>query len=74
MTNKNVYLLFSGRSDESELLGVHATKISAQVQGDRVREDGIYPHVSTRSLSKKELENLLEEDLSDEQWERWGCL
>jgi hypothetical protein len=70
ITHRNVYCLYDGHGDRSQFCGVFATRESVKHTADSRPEAGLWWEY--RQVTKAELEQLLEEELTQKEFEDWG--
>lgn len=67
------FLVFSKAGPSGQLFGIYATRDMATCKVIQLKEDILgYPHISTRLVKRHELEQLLECDVTQAQFEKWG--
>lgn len=65
---RTAYLAFTGRGERAEFCGVFPSRQDAYNAANRQCLDGMTPYIEQRQVSKYELENIKEDDVSDDEW------
>jgi hypothetical protein len=71
MKTRKVFMLFHGHGESAEFYGVYATAQAAEFRIDNLPEwlaNGM--HIEPRTVTKAQLEDIIEDNLTDEQFER----
>lgn len=71
---KSAYLIFNGRGDGADFCGVFSKHSYANAEAQYINHKNVSAscYIEHRKVTKKELEHIMGETLTDKSFEEWG--